>query len=527
MNYISTPRLWLGLFLWVPIVAFAQFPRSYHAPEFAANWSAPGLHPDHIVLNPTEDPATGISITWRTSPEVDTAYVEIAPATAAPTFWRNGRTLLAQTQTMDATGVVDAERVSNYHALTLEDLEPGTLYAYRVGDGRIWSEWFQFRTASREAEPFSFLYVGDAQNFILELWSRLVREGYRKAPDASFIIHAGDLVNSAHSEQEWHEWFMAGGWIHSMLPSLPTPGNHEYQPRSLTERRLGVRSLSEQWRPQFTLPDNGPDGLKETVYYVDYQGARIISLNSNERPRDQAKWLEGVLANNPNKWTIVTFHHPLYSAAGGRDQAELRNFWKPLLDEYGVDIALQGHDHTYARGHTLPSDRNLVRGQNIRDYSGTVYVVSVSGGKMYQARPDGWEQFPEVERDRLAENTQLFQVIDVAGDTLSYASYTATGELYDAFDLIKSAAGGPNRFVERRDEAIPERRHDNTIPYYDQLPAGIAQSVRAEFPDYEIEAVNILDSEEFRGYRVRLRDKDNRRLLLLLDPNGTVVEMSE
>jgi len=59
------------------------------------------------------------------------------------------------------------------------------------------------------------LYVGDAQNYILELWSRLIREGYKKAPDASFVIHAGDLVNNAHSEQQWQEWFDAGGWIHS------------------------------------------------------------------------------------------------------------------------------------------------------------------------------------------------------------------------------------------------------------------------------------------------------------------------
>jgi len=507
-------------------VAFAQLPRSYQAPEFAANWSEPGLHPDHIVLNPTADPATGISITWRTSTEIDTALVEIAPATAAPTFWRNGRTLPAHTMTMDATDVIGAERVSNYHSLTIDDLEPGTLYGYRVGNGKIWSEWFQFRTAYREARPFSFLYVGDTQNYILELWSRLVREGYRKAPDASFIIHAGDLVNSAHDEREWHEWFMAGGWIHSMLPSLPTPGNHEYQPRSLTERRLGIRSLSEQWRPQFTLPANGPEGLQETVYYIDYQGTRIVSLNSNERPRDQAAWLEGVLANNPHKWTVVTFHHPLYSAAGGRDQAELRRSWQPLLDKYGVDIVLQGHDHTYARGHTLPADQNRLDGRNTRDHSGTVYVVSVSGGKMYNARTDGWEPFPEVERDRIAENTQLFQVIDVAGDTLSYASYTATGELYDAFDLIKPAPGGPNRFVERRNEAIPERRHDNTIPYYDQLPAEIAEAVLAQFPDYAIEAVKILDSEEFRGYRVRLRRAADR-LWLLIDPYGEIVEMSE
>lgn len=525
MQYVSPSRRWFGLLLFIPVLAFAQFPRSYHAPEFAANWSAPGLHPDHIVLNPTADAATGMSITWRTSSEVDTAYVEIAPATAAPTFWRNGRTLRAHTEAMDASEIEDAERISHYHSLTLTDLEPGTLYGYRVGDGRIWSEWFQFRTATREPSPFSFLYVGDAQNYILELWSRLVREGYRKAPDASFIIHAGDLVNDAHHERQWHEWFTAGGWIHSMLPSLPLPGNHEYRPRSLTEKRLGIRSLSVQWQPQFTLPPNGPEGLKETAYYIDYQGTRIVSLNSNERPRDQADWLKEVLENNTQRWTVVTFHHPLYSATGGRDQDELRRFWKPILDEYNVDLVLQGHDHTYARGHEI-LEKNLVRGQNARDYSGTVYVVSVSGGKMYNARPDGWEQFKEIERDRFGENTQLFQVIHVDGDKLSYASYTATGELYDAFDLIKPAAGWPNRFVERVEEAIPERRHDNTVPYYDQLPEWLAQGLLAQFPDHRIESVRIIDNEEFRGYRVYLNGAKGRKRLII-DATGKIVDQSE
>ena len=128
-------------------------------------------------------------------------YAEIAVATAAPKFWRNAKTYDAKTETMDASDVWKANAISNYHSVTFRDLQPATLYAYRVGNGKIWSEWIQFKTASVGSEPFSFLYVGDAQNYILELWSRLIREGYRQAPDASFIIHAGDLVTTAHSER--------------------------------------------------------------------------------------------------------------------------------------------------------------------------------------------------------------------------------------------------------------------------------------------------------------------------------------
>ena len=37
--------------------------------------------------------------------------------------------------------------------------------------------------------------------------------------------------------------------------------------------------------------------------------------------------------------------------AEGRDFEYARKIWKPLFDKYGVDLVLNGHDHTYARGH--------------------------------------------------------------------------------------------------------------------------------------------------------------------------------
>ena len=215
-----------------------QEPRVYKAPEFDVAWSQPSVYPDRIVLNLGEDPSTTASVTWRSVPEVKKGFAEIAIATGSPKFWRRAKTIEAATTTFDGSDIPTAGFISNYHSVTFSDLQPGTVYAYRVGDGKRWSEWIQFRTASSsKTAPFSFLYVGDTQNFILELWARLIREGYKKAPDASFIIHAGDLVNNAHREQEWQEWFDAGGWIHSSLPSFPVAGNHEYRPLSEAEKQ--------------------------------------------------------------------------------------------------------------------------------------------------------------------------------------------------------------------------------------------------------------------------------------------------
>jgi 3',5'-cyclic AMP phosphodiesterase CpdA len=370
----------------------------------------------------------------------------------------------ARTERIDARVVEGETVVADFHAVTFRELRPDTLYAYRVGDGERWSEWFQFRTPSDEPEPFSFIYFGDAQNDILPLWSRAVRASVREAPDALFMLHAGDLVNRAHRNTEWGEWFEAGSFLHATISSIPSPGNHEHDPYTAEEEARDVDRLSIYWQPQFTLPENGPPGIDgETAYWIDVQGVRIVSLNSSADPEAQTAWLDEVLSSNEQPWTVVTHHHPVFSASEGRDNEELRAAWKPVYDRHGVDLVLQGHDHTYARGRTFAAAENVPTGVNLRDdESGTVYVVSVSGRKMYGLKPDGWEGY-EVERDRAAENTQLFQVIRVDGDRLSYEAFTPTGELYDAFDLVRQE-GRPNRFVDRRPEG-EGYRFDGTDAY--------------------------------------------------------------
>jgi 3',5'-cyclic AMP phosphodiesterase CpdA len=426
-----------------------------------------------------------------------------------------------------------------FHSAEFGDLQPDTLYAYRVGDSVNWSEWFHFRTARSEPAPFTFLYFGDAQNDIRTHWSRVVREAFREAPRAAFTLHAGDLINRAQSDAEWGEWFGAPAWVNATVPVIPTPGNHEYftfgagstnqrawktkhlgtiivnierkaerdadkkltgyalkatnadgligtaaldvhgrflsvdagftelteyTADDLKERRPdapplrdriavpGQSRLTRHWRPQFALPLHGPAGLEESVYYLDYQGTRIVSLNSNEQHDAQAAWLREVLDANPQRWTVLTFHHPIFSPARNRDNPQLRAKWKPIFDEFKVDLVLTGHDHTYARsgdvsGRMQTSSTNVPTGytQVYDPKIGTVYVVSVSGPKMYDLTNDSWAV-------RTAEDTQLFQVITVDGDELRYEARTATSRLYDSFRLRKRK-GAANELI----EALPRQ----------------------------------------------------------------------
>ena len=409
-----------------------------HAPKAVAEAELyrPTAVPDRIILTFTGDPSRSQAVSWRTDTSVEHAIAQIALADHGPYFVDRCETIEAQSCSL-TTDLGE----SRHHSVVFEGLEPKTTYAYRVGDGVNWSEWVHFTTASQEAEPFSFIYFGDAQNNIKSLWSRVIRGAYADAPKARFIVHAGDLINRGDRDAEWGEWFYGGGWVNAMVPSIMTPGNHEY-----SRSDDGPKGLSRHWRPLFALPEHGPEGLEETVYYVDYQGVRIISLNSNEKQQEQVAWLESALSDNPCRWTIVTFHHPIYSSAKNRDNPVIRNLWQPIFDKYAVDLVLQGHDHTYGRSGLVVGDRNVATGASARDErSGTVYVVSVSGPKMYNLNPEQeWMR-------RKGEDTQLYQILHIDGDRLTYEARTAVGDLYDAFDLVKQA-GQPNELIERRPE---------------------------------------------------------------------------
>ncbi|MEM7374443.1 MAG: metallophosphoesterase [Bacteroidota bacterium] len=400
---------------------------------------APSHIPDRIILSWTADPAYTQAVTWRTDHTIREAFAELAIADPSPDFRDNTKGFTALTQSF-----VSKKNLSYTHSVTFTDLQPDTRYVYRVGSGKIWSEWFHFKTASDEAKPYSFLYFGDAQNELKSMWSRTIREAFITQPKADFMIHAGDLVNDGVNDKEWGHWFYAGGWMYGMIPSIVTPGNHEYY-----RAGEGRRKLSIHWKPTFSLPENGPEGLEETVYHLDYQGTKFISLNTTAMYQDksslklQAKWLEEVLKQNQQRWTIVTHHHPIYSSSKGRDNSGLRKTFQPLYEKYGVDLVLQGHDHSYGRG------GNLNTGAKLFSKSGPVYVVSVSGPKMYSLSTDKW-------MDRAASNTQLYQVIQLNGDSLTFKAYTTTGELYDAFALIKRGDDS-NRFIDQTPEGVEQR----------------------------------------------------------------------
>lgn len=412
------------------------------------HWEIPSKDPDRIILTFHGDPATSRAVTWRTDSTVSKAVAQIAEATVNAGFADQAVTEKAVSGLFDL-GLYkgNASLLVHYHSVIFEGLKPDTIYAYRVGDGEThWSEWIQFRTAKKGYAPTQFVYFGDAQNDILSHWSRVIRMAYQTTPRAAFVIHAGDLVDDAHRDHEWAQWYQAGGFIHRQWTAIPVVGNHEF----LSFENGQPKRLSIQWRPQFTLPVEKAlvPVLHETVYTVDYQDIRIIVLNSNDHLEAQTRYIEKQLKHSTAKWKIITCHHSVFSPAKGRNFQFARDHWKPLLDKYNVDLVLNGHDHTYARGH-VPIRTADGQTHNL----GTVCITSVSGPKQYALDRKQIKSYSAegYRLDKAAEQTQFFQVITIADHTLTYVAYTALGEAYDRAVIIKNFKTGKKVLKKSKD----------------------------------------------------------------------------
>lgn len=450
-----------------------------HDGTSAPPWQQATRWPDRIVVTLPDDPATSFAVTWRTDASVTETIAQIVPATDAARFDLGARTAGARTERLDLEQLelagVNYLAPDNaglppvhYHSVRFDDLEPDTVYAYRVrGDRGAWSEWFHLRTGARSG-PVKFLYVGDAQNGVRSHWARLIRSAFSAAPDADFILHAGDLVNRASRDYEWAEWFEAVGFIHGMIPALPVAGNHEYARLGVGERQTD-RLLSILWRPQFTLPltPELPADLQEAAYELRYsKDVHVFVLSTqNSQIAEQAEWLDAALDASDARWKIVSMHHPIFSSGRGRDSPERRAFLLPVLQRHQVDLVLQGHDHTYARGAIGQTPERL----GFRDEGGDVevmFVNSVSGPKQYGFMADGWDKYADegVVLARKAENTQFFQIIEIDGDEIRYEARTALGALYDDFVMEKDKAGRKT-VVRGATSTLDERSYETTDPY--------------------------------------------------------------
>ncbi|MBG7616116.1 metallophosphoesterase family protein [Brevundimonas sp. BAL450] len=373
--------------------------------------------PDHLQLTWQDDPRTGVTVQWRTDETVDESLLWLAPAGDDGA----GRMLTSRADALTSRQIVNDPDI-RLHRVRLDDLTPATDYEYAVSadNGQTWTQRRRFRTAADAgAEPYAFVYLGDPQNGLDE-WGDLIRQSDGRFPEARFYMIAGDLIDHGTERDNWDQFFHEGSTVFDRTPVVPALGNHD--------SHGGHPTLYLQ---QFALPANGAETLDPgRTYHVTYQDLLVVVMDSNYdlvEPELQVDWLDRVLGESDARWKVVIYHHPFYASRPGRDNYPLRDAWGPIFDRHNVDIAFQGHDHAYMRTVPMRGHEPAAEGEH-----GTVYLVAVSGTKMYEQGLPDFAAFGAV-------NTRTYQIIQVdpVAGTLTYRAIDTDGGVIDSFDLSK------------------------------------------------------------------------------------------
>lgn len=382
-----------------------------------------GLRPDNIVL--THAGVAGqMSVAWRTSSQIDDGMAEYRPVGNGAGRLREVPAQMTELKVKELSG----DNPVHCFRATLLELDPGVNYEYRVGSPSrdIWSEWTRFPAEVKRGDEFTFVYLGDTQYKLSQLGEMLSSIEERR-PDTRFYLIAGDLVDDGKVRNEWDEFFHFASPTFSRKPLMPALGNHD------KDEKQDIFSY------YFPLPENGLNVSRECKNYYFTQGdVFFLVLDSNYSRSQQKSWLEQTLEKAEKSgyaFKVVMFHHPVFHSRAGRSSKYIQQSWLPALDEYGVDLVLSGHDHSYMRSYKI---RN---GEVVADDSpGTVFVVATGSDKFYEFQPveNAAVQFSDL---------ATYQVIrletpDFRPPVLHYQAFSRAGELVDAFSLTSQKKGG-------------------------------------------------------------------------------------
>lgn len=400
-------------------------------------------------------------------------YLQLGTPTSVVIKWRTDTATDAvvhygtEPEVLDATAVNTTTETE--HEVALSNLTPDRRYYYAIGSssqtlaGGDASHTFVTSPQAGTDKPTRIWVIGDSGTANSN--AAAVRQAYEQftgTRGTDLWLMLGDNAYPDGTDSEYQ------GAVFDMYPEIlrqtalwPTLGNHD-------GHTADSDTQSGPYYDIFTLPTDGeaggmPSGT-EAYYSFDYGNIHFISLDSYDTDRSAGgtmmRWLEEDLAATDKAWVFAFWHHPPYSK-GSHDSdttgtmIDMREIALPILEDYGVDLVLSGHSHSYERsflidGHygdssTLDMSMLLDEGSGRKDqegayikfggagapHEGAVYTVAGSSGKASSGSLDHPAMFSSLK-------TLGSVVLDIDGDRLDAKFIDATGDVKDYFTVLKN-----------------------------------------------------------------------------------------
>lgn len=375
-------------------------------------------------------------------------------------------------KSISATGGLTTSGEYNRFA-TVTGLKENTSYVYRVGNEGDWSATYTFRTQKFSGD-FNFLFFGDPQigssgNVPNDAagWVDTLNVATSAYPDAEMLFSAGDQVETASNETQY-EAFLSSDKLRQ-VPFVATNGNHDVGSKAY-EQHFNTPNVDR------TAGANTGTGSGGDYWFI-YKDTLFLDINSNSRDASHIAWMQKVVAEQgaKAKWKVLAFHHSIYSPgphATDSDVLDRRNVLPTVISDLGIDLVLQGHDHSYARsylihnGEKANADEQAGADQVVAGPGGVLYVTanSASGSKYYDLQNKGF-WWLSVQNQEKVRN---YSAIDITANAITVKT-------------LRSQANGTDKPVNSIVDQVTLTREAKPDTDSQQLQVTVPQAAPGEF----------------------------------------------
>ncbi|MBI5388109.1 MAG: metallophosphoesterase family protein [Verrucomicrobia bacterium] len=404
-------------------------------------------------------------------------YLQTATPTNLVVCWRTdlavGGRVRYGTNPADLNLVAESLALATNHEVRLDGLTPSTRFFYSVeapplvlAGGAECS--FITPPPVGVPKPTRVWVLGDSGTANAN--AQAVRDAYEQfagtSPTDLWLMLGDNAYGSGFDHEYQRAVFEMYPTTLRQVPLWPTLGNHDW---------YAVQYVGHiPYLNIFRLPAQGEAGGvasgTELYYSFDYAHIHFVCLDSMSSSREPTgpmlEWLRNDLGQTTQDWIIAFWHHPPYSRGSHNSDAEgelidMRANALPILEEFGADLVLCGHSHSYERsyllhGHygssqTLAPGHILDSGDGREDGDGaylkpagglgagqgTVYTVAGSSGQTSGGSLNHPAMF--ISLNRLGS-----LVLDIVSNRLEAAFLQSDGVVADHFTLRKGAfTNGP------------------------------------------------------------------------------------
>jgi Purple acid Phosphatase, N-terminal domain/Calcineurin-like phosphoesterase len=352
----------------------------------------------------------------------------------------------------------------NGHA-TIDGLREHTSYSYRVGTAGTWSPTYSFKTQDFDGN-FNFLFFGDPQigssGDVAKDgagWLDTLNVALAANPKTELLVSGGDQVETANTEAQW-DAFLAPDKLRQ-YPWAATIGNHD----------VGGKAYEQHfWTPNTDRSAGFYRGNPSTEsggdYWYLYKDVLFIDLNSNAYANNadaaHVDYVSKVIKayGSKAKYTVLVYHHSIYSPAdhaNDADNQQRRQDFPTAFSKLGVDLVLQGHDHSYSRSYVIKNGKKANpaeqpgAAQVVQGPGGVIYVTadSASGSKYYDLTAPDTTKDPNYGPDPLNPKNHWANSVENQEHVRTYVKVEVQKDKLVVENVRSGTCAAPNAAVER------------------------------------------------------------------------------